>query len=175
MLLAGILSDTMNLTISTTTVRDKKVVKRLSSLVGINPDLFAREIIEANNDFENLSSVEILKRDFKVFRMGGAIIGVGQIITGEFKNVYEKKKDIFFEMNNLREKKGYEILCLMITNPFKNFSELWISGDRKIIKEAFGLDEKEEGVFILKGVLSRKKDFIVKIGEVLLNKNWRRK
>jgi len=37
------------------------------------------------------------------------------------------------------------------------------------------LDEKEEGVFILKGVLSRKKDFIVKIGEVLLNKNWRRK
>ncbi len=174
-LLGGILSDTMNLTISTTTSRDKKAAKKLSKVLNINSDDFAEEIIEANNDFENLSAEEIIKKDFKIFIIGGEKIGIGQIITGDFSNIYDRKEEIFEELEKIREKNNFILLAFMITNPFKKFSEIWTAGNKKILEEAFSINEKSANIYILKDVLSRKKDFIVRIGEILMDKNRRLK
>ncbi len=167
-LLGGILSDTMNLTISTTTKRDRRIVKYLSKLLNINPDNFAREIIEANNDFQKLKPDEIIRKDFKIFTIGNSKIGIGQIISGDFTPLYARKNEIFKEMKFLKEKGDFTIICLMLSNPFRGFSEIWTWGDKEIIKKAFLVEEKEKNIFILDGVLSRKKDFIVKLGEIII-------
>jgi len=63
-----------------------------------------------------------------------------------------------------------DVAFLLFTNVPKNQSEVWVEGNREIIEEAFKVHLDENNSVVLNGVMSRKKDFLPKIGEVLRKK-----
>jgi len=64
-LLGGILSDTLILSLSTTTQRDKKMAQVLAKKAGIDIETFGRELIKSQVDLNHKSPREIL---FKILR-----------------------------------------------------------------------------------------------------------
>ncbi len=167
LLLAGIISDTMNLTLSTTTAKDRRVARRLASLLKVDISALAEELLKAASHLEGLSPEEIIFRDFKEYHFGKKKVGVGQVIISDFSPLYEREEEIRRALEESRQRGGYALLALMITDPLRGVSEVWAAGEKGLIRQAFRVEEMD-GKFLLKGVLSRKKDFITRLGETII-------
>ncbi len=166
-LLAGIISDTMNLTLSTTTSKDRRVARRLASLLKIDISTLAQQLLKAASDLEGLSPEEIIFRDFKEYNFGKKKVGIGQVIIPDFSPLYDREGEIKKALEENRQKGGYTLLALMLTDPLRKVSEVWAAGEKGLIRQAFRVDERE-GRFVLKNILSRKKDFITRLGETII-------
>ena len=59
-------------------------------------------------------------------------------------------------MDETRERMGYQVMALMITDIVAKGTRLLISGDSATVERAFG-DPVHDGVIDLPGVMSRKK------------------
>ncbi len=166
-LLSGIISDTMNLTLSTTTPKDKRIARRLASFLKMDMNSLARELLRAASRIEDLTPKEIIFRDFKEYRFGKKKVGIGQIITPDFSPLYQREKEIKEALEETRQMGDYSLLALMLTDPLRRISEVWAVGEKGLIRHAFNVEEVK-GRFLLKNVLSRKKDFITRLGETII-------
>ncbi len=164
LLLSGILSDTLILTLSTTTEHDKRVAEELVMIIdGITIEDYGKELLSASVDIDGKSAREILLHDFKEYHLGDKKVGVGQIMTLDESEIAAKEEEIMQEMANLRDEKQYDLVAFLITNPLKKGETVFVKGDKRIIEKAFGVKVEGDKCF-LHGTLSRKKDFIPAIG-----------
>lgn len=80
LLLGAVLSDTDNLTGSTTTETDRAAVKALAELAGItDTDALYRQIHIEKLSYEGMTDEEILFNDYKEYEAGGMTFGIGLI------------------------------------------------------------------------------------------------
>ena len=165
LLLSGILSDTLILTLSTTTDRDKDVAHKLARIARVTIEEYGKELLAASISIKGKSGKEILLHDFKEYSLGNKKIGVGQVMVIDKEEIRAKERDIKSEMERLRTEKRYDLIVLLITNPLETGEELIVKGDKRIIEKAFGIEIQDDKGFIPQ-TLSRKKEFIPKIGYV---------
>jgi len=165
LLLSGILSDTLILTLSTTTDRDKEVARKLARIARVTIKGYGRELLAASIDIKGKSAKEIIFHDFKEYELGDKKIGVGQVLAIDKEELSARETDIKKEMERLRAEKQYDLVVLLITNPLETGEELIVKGDKRIIEKAFGIEIQNDKGFIPQ-TLSRKKEFIPKIGYV---------
>ena len=69
LLLAGILSDTLVLKMSTTTDRDREAVSYLSGIARIEPEEFGSELINKGMNLDGVPIEELIVRDIKEFSL----------------------------------------------------------------------------------------------------------
>jgi manganese-dependent inorganic pyrophosphatase len=166
-LLSGILSDTLLLTLSTTTEKDYAMAHRLSEMAGLNLAEFGKELLEVSITTKGVSAQEIVTRDFKEYLLLGKKIGVNQIMVLDESGITAREEEIKGEMKQLHRKGGYNLLVLLITNPLAGKGEeIWVEGEKEIVEKAFGVKVENGKCFVPK-VMSRKKDFIPRIGMAL--------
>ncbi|MEA2076326.1 MAG: putative manganese-dependent inorganic diphosphatase [Euryarchaeota archaeon] len=165
LLLSGILSDTLMLTLSTTTDRDKDTARKLARIAQVTIEGYGKELLAASISIKGKSGKEILLHDFKEYELGNKKIGVGQVMVIDKEEIRAKENDIKSEMERLRAEKRYDLIVLLITNPLEAGEELIVRGDKRIIEKAFGIEIQDDKGFIPR-TLSRKKEFIPKIGYV---------
>jgi len=165
LLLSGILSDTLMLTLSTTTDRDKDTARKLARIAQVTIEKYGKELLAASISIKGKSGKEILLHDFKEYELGNKKIGVGQVMVIDKEEIRAKENDIKSEMEILRAEKRYDLIALLITNPLEAGEELIVRGDKRIIEKAFGIEMQDDKGFIPR-TLSRKKEFIPKIGYV---------
>lgn len=155
---AAILSDTLIFRSPTCTPRDIDAAYGLASAAGIDAEAFGRMMFKESTSLSGKSPEEILFTDFKEFRAGDFTIGVGQINV--MADPGDIKKDILSYMRRLKEKSGYDILLLMLTNIIDEGSEIiWATDHKDILETAFSIDT-DKGSFYLPGVVSRKNQVI---------------
>lgn len=163
-LLAGILSDTMLLTLSTTTEKDHSMALRLSKLANVNLSEFGKELLGVSIVTKGLSAREIITHDFKEYLLLGKKIGVNQIMVLDQTEITAQETEIRSEMEQFCSAGNYHLVALLITNPLAgNGEEIWVVGDKEIIEKAFGT-KVENGKCYVPQVMSRKKDFIPRLG-----------
>ncbi len=165
LLLSGILSDTLLLTLSTTTDRDKEVARKLARIARIKIAEYGKELLAASISIKDKSSKEILLHDFKEYELGARKIAVGQVMVIDKEEIYAKESEIKAEMERLRTERRYDLVVLLITNPLEPGEELIVKGEKRLIEKAFGIEIEDDKGFIPQ-TLSRKKEFIPKIGYV---------
>ncbi len=166
LLLSAIISDTVNLTSSTTTNVDREIVKALLPLTGIaDLDAYYKDMADAAASYDNMSNEEIYNADYKEFTMGSKHVGISQVnmkdstkeeITSKMNAVLPvlfpvKKMDMLFCLATDLENKRTEVLC---------FDE----GAFEAAEKAFGA--KDSRIFVEK-VVSRKKDIVPKLMEIV--------
>ncbi|MCX6085675.1 MAG: putative manganese-dependent inorganic diphosphatase [Caldiserica bacterium] len=166
-LLSGVLSDTMNLNLSTTTPKDVRAVRRLAATIGIDAEVYGLELLQNGSVmFKGLSAIEVLMRDFKEFDLFDTRIGISQAVVFSFDRIRERESEFKQAMWDVRARMGLAMVAFLATDPLSRRSYLIVAGPADAFEEAFGV-HMEDGHAVLDGVLSRKKDFIPPVAEAL--------
>ena len=164
-MLAAILSDTLMFRSPTCTPKDEQVAERLAALAGVDIESFARQMFKAGSNFQDQSVQEIVKQDFKEFNLGKARIGVGQVSALDFTVLAEKREELLQVLTELKQREGYCLVALMLTNIIEQGTELIFLGDQEIIEEAYESEVINNSVY-LEGVVSRKKQIVPCLAKV---------
>lgn len=167
-LLSGILSDTLLLTLSTTTEKDREVADRLLRMSHLDLDTFGKELLKSSIDIKGKTPKEILLGDFKEYVLRDRKVGVSQTMVLDDAEIASVEEGIKVEMEKLCQIEGYSLVVFLIVNPLqKKGEQIFVKGEKEIIEKTFGVIVKDDKCFIPE-ILSRKKDFIPKIGRFLM-------
>ncbi|OGW46531.1 MAG: hypothetical protein A2078_06465 [Nitrospirae bacterium GWC2_57_9] len=166
-LLSGILSDTLLLTLSTTTDRDHVAARRLAEIAGVEIQAYARELLHASINLEDKTAAQLIAADFKEFLIGGKKLGVSQMMSLDCAEIDSRERELVEELERLRAANGYDLTVLLVLNPLgKGQERILLRGETWIVEKAFNVTVVNDTCTVHR-VMSRKKDFIPAIGQVL--------
>ncbi len=163
LLLGAILSDTVILNSPTTTERDNAAVEYLERVLALDAQELGREMFEATSDLAGVSAEAIVARDAKEYEVsGGQTITIAQVETVGHGGLDERRDELLAAMDDARERRGHALYALMVTDILAKDTDLYVSGDATPLEQAFGV-QGEDGVLVLPGVMSRKKQVAPKV------------
>jgi manganese-dependent inorganic pyrophosphatase len=162
MLLGAVLSDTVILNSPTTTGRDHAVVEYLERVLAIDATALGREMFERTSDVSAVSADDIITRDAKQYLVGaGQTICIAQVeVVG--KGLLDRKPELLDALHSAREREGFHLYALMVTDVMSKGSDLLVAGDAAAVARALGA-EAHDGEIALPGVMSRKKQVAPKL------------
>ena len=162
LLCAAIISDTLMFRSPTCTLSDKMAAGALALIAGIDIEKFAREMFKAGSNLKDKSPEEIFYQDYKKFIAEDEInFGVGQISSMDSDELVEIKERLVPFMVSECGRHGVTRVFFMLTNIIEESTELlyYGEGSEEMARIAFHMELKD-GVFDLKGVVSRKEQLI---------------
>jgi manganese-dependent inorganic pyrophosphatase len=166
-LLSGVLSDTLLLTLSTTTERDRQAADRLAEIAGVSLKKYGKELLHASINIQDKTAAELIGADFKEFLISGKKLGVSQMMVLDCEEIDWIESALLSELEHIRVANGYDLTVLLITNPLlASYERVLLKGETWIVEKAFNV-KVEGGTCILPRVMSRKKDFIPALGQAL--------
>ena len=168
LLCGAIISDTLLFKSPTCTEQDKIVCKKLAQIAGI-PSIedFAKAMFKAGTSLKGKSVSQIFNQDFKPFKMGEAKVGVAQVNTMDIDGFMPLKDEMLSFMKSEADSKGYDVVMLLLTDILTEGSQVLVAGERHdYIEKTFNVELKDSMAF-LPGVLSRKKQVIPPLTNVV--------
>ena len=170
LLASAIISDTLLLRSPTTTERDAATLEKLASIAGIDPEKYALEMFKAGTSLVGKTPEEILTQDFKEFTIDNNKIAIAQVFTMDLDSIDSLKDDLVEAMEVKKNEAGYAAFILLLTDIFKEASEIVVVGDKKdLVAKAFG-KTIEDNSFYTPGVVSRKKQVVPPVTNALITK-----
>ncbi|MFZ8101911.1 DHHA2 domain-containing protein, partial [Staphylococcus arlettae] len=113
------------------------------------------------------SAVDLLSLDAKSFNMGDYVTRIGQVNTVDIDEVFERHDELATAMLAANTEQNYDLFVLLVTDIINSNSKILVIGDNKDkVGEAFNV-QLENGTAFLPGVVSRKKQVVPQITEVL--------
>lgn len=161
LLCSAILSDTLLFRSPTCTQTDEDAARALAAIAGVDPQELADSMFKAGSNLDAKTEEEIFYQDYKKFVSGNTNFGVSQVLVMSADERKKVSKRMASYVEKAREDKGQNMMFLLVTNIVDETTELLFSGDKakEIIEETFG-GSVSDGVLLLPGVVSRKKQFI---------------
>ncbi len=159
-MLAAILSDTVNFKSPTCTDADKTAVKALLEISGVtDQDGLFMDMLKAKSAVEGVPIQDLIFRDYKDFDMNGKKIGIGQLELASLDQVASMRDDLLKGLESVKSDGRHSVL-LMLTDVVKEGTDLMVvSDDPAVIEKAF--DGKIEGQTMwVNGMMSRKKQTV---------------
>ncbi len=169
LLCSAILSDTLMFRSPTCTAVDKDAAKQLAKIASVEVEELAAAMFEAGSDFSSKSAEEIIYQDFKTFESDDTAFAVSQVSAVSRRILDNIKPELQAYLPNVLTDKGVKMAFVMLTDIFREETELIYVGNgaRETIERAFEEKEKD-GCFLLKNVVSRKKQFIPLMMQAML-------
>jgi manganese-dependent inorganic pyrophosphatase len=165
-LLCGILADTLGLQSATTTETDRETADYLSSITGLDIEGLNQELRSAANQISSRSAEELVTMDMKDYSEQGAAFTVSQIETDDPESLTARKEEIFAVLEKTCKSKDCLFSALLVTDVTVLDSLLFVSG-KKSFTSQINFPNMEEGIYILKEIVSRKKQLIPLLAELI--------
>ncbi len=165
-LAAGLISDTLNCTSPTTTGVDRDMLDWLSRTCKLDVEAFASDFFSAGSVLETYSPGDAVTMDCKAYEEDDWRFSISQIEENGLDRFGEHRDDLVRALNEHWRKGKYNFSCLLITDIIRHFSVLMIAGDARV-SEHFGYPLRDDGAFELDDVVSRKKQLLPHILQVL--------
>jgi manganese-dependent inorganic pyrophosphatase len=159
LLMAGLISDTLNLSSPTATPIDAKVLENLSKIAGTEPASLAESIFAVGSPLLTLSPDEVILADCKDYEQEGYKFSVSQIEELGFAHFYKKQDKLFEELEAYRAKQGYYFDTLLVTDVNTQNSLLLISAPPEFL-DTITYPRLAANLFELNNVVSRKKQLV---------------
>ena len=166
LLLAGILSDTIILRSATTTETDRRTAEYLSTLTDLPLDAFGKEIMAAASLVARRPVDEILALDMKHFGEGKSAFTVSQVEVTSMTEILDRRDDILEGLARQQDRTGHLFTALMVTDITELDSTLFVKGD-PVFLARIRYPKRDGNVFVLKGILSRKKQLVPCLTELI--------
>jgi manganese-dependent inorganic pyrophosphatase len=167
LLLSGMLSDTMIFKSPTTTRKDRQIAEQLQEIAGLDAMDWGKQILKHAINTGTLSDEEIISSDLKEYNSGSITFAISQLETIDAKQMDSRRENLLKSLEELALRRGYAFICLMVTDILEEATELLVAGEKsQLISAAFGPQNKGGG-FFLQGVLSRKKQVVPVLYEIL--------
>jgi manganese-dependent inorganic pyrophosphatase len=155
LLLAGVVSDTLNLTSPTTTARDAEVLARLEERAGVNAREFTEKLFASGSILLSRTPAQAITVDCKEYTEAGVTFSVAQIEEIGFEQFRKAKTGLQEALEAHRHRHGYLFSALLVTDVGSQDSLMLLAGDEKFV-DRVDYPRLEPGVFELRDVVSRK-------------------
>ena len=159
LLLAGVVSDTLNLTSPTTTPRDAEVLKQLEKISSVNAREFTEKLFASGSLLTLKPAPQAVTTDCKEYAEQGVKFSVAQIEEIGFEQFWKRKDELLVALENYRASKAYHFSTLLVTDVATQSSLLLVVGNEKFIKR-IDYPRLEPGIYELRDVVSRKKQLL---------------
>lgn len=158
-LLAGIVSDTLNLTSPTTTERDADILETLESISGVNATAFTEKLFASGSLLVTKTAQQAVATDCKEYSENGRVFSVAQIEEMGFDQFWNRKKEVIKALAEHRETNEYFFSALLITDLVTQSSLLLLAGTDPFLSK-IEYPEIEPDIYELRGIVSRKKQLL---------------
>ena len=166
-MLSGLISDTLLLQSPTTTPKDKAVARELAKIAGLDLKAYGIEMLGSGVSIDNKTANDIVFKDYKTYKVGEHTMAVGQVFTTDYELFKPRQAELIEELNRQANNQDYKVCALFVTNFLTNNSYLLFSDEsKKYLELAYGVEDMEQG-HLLKGVVSRKKQMVPNIMEII--------
>ena len=165
---SAIISDTLIFKSPTCTPDDIEAATELADIAGIDPEVYGRQMFGAGSNLDEKTDREIFYQDFKKFAINDVTVGVGQVNAMGPEDIEKiKAKEVPF-IDTVTGDGGLDVVYFLMTDISTECSYVLCSGKNAdtIMSQAFGVD-KQQDTYILKNVVSRKKQFLPAIMEAM--------
>lgn len=159
LLLAGVISDTLNLTSPTTTPHDAEVLGQLEERSGVNAKAFTEKLFASGSVLTLKSAPQAITTDCKEYEEGGVRFSVAQIEETGFAPFAQRKEELRAALRAYAQDHRYGFSALLITDVATQGSLLLVEGAPRFTA-MIDYPEREPGIFELMGVVSRKKQVL---------------
>jgi manganese-dependent inorganic pyrophosphatase len=159
LLLAGLVSDTLNLTSPTTTARDREVLEKLETVSGMNAKKFTEKLFASGSLLTLKSAPQAIKTDCKEYKDGDAKFSVAQIEEVGFDQFWKRKEELLAALGDYQRTRGYLFATLMVTDVTTQSSLLLAAGSEAFLNR-IDYPKVEPGIYELRDVVSRKKQLL---------------
>ena len=168
LLCGAIISDTLLFRSPTCTEQDVTICKKLAEIAGISDiDEFAKEMFKAGTSLQGKTVEEIFNQDFKPFKIGNMKIGVAQVNTMDIDGFMPLKEDMLSYMSKKAKDESFDTMLLLLTDILTEGSQILVAGDAtEVVEKTFNVTLEDSTAF-LPGVLSRKKQVIPPLTNVI--------
>jgi len=165
-LLCGILSDTLILKSATTTEVDREMAEYLANLADLEVEEIGRDIMGSASVVASRPAAEIIRLDLKEYKSSGKRLSVSQVEVSDTAEIMERRAEIAAGLAALRREGDYYLSALMVTDITELTSLLLIDADKECLS-LIGYPKAEAGVYVLKDILSRKKQLMPALFELV--------
>ncbi len=159
LLLAGVVSDTLNLNSPTATARDAEILKKLEKLVRVNSRRFTEKLFASGSLLNLKPAPQAVTTDCKEYAERGCKFSIAQIEEIGFEQFWKRKDELLAALHAYCDQQRYKFSALLVTNVTTQDSLLLLVGDEKFIKR-IDYPCLEAGIYQLHGVVSRKKQLL---------------
>jgi manganese-dependent inorganic pyrophosphatase len=159
LLLAGLVSDTLNLTSPTTTARDAEILARLEKITGVNAREFTEKLFTSGSLLTLKPAPQAITTDAKEYQENGATFSVAQIEEVGFDQFWKRKDELLAALKDYRRGRNYFFSALLVTDVASQQSLMLVAGKKEFIAK-IDYPELQPGVFELRDVVSRKKQLL---------------
>jgi len=165
-LIAGMISDTLNLTSPTTTELDRHTLEWLCQIADVDAVEFTKDFFAAGSLLAHGSGSDAVREDRKVFEEAGFRISISHVEEAGLELFEKKREELQSCLDTLIAHKGYDLAVLITTDINAHHSVLLASGDKHIL-DALPFERDENGVYQAPGVVSRKKQVFPAVCQAL--------
>ena len=159
LLMAGLISDTLNLSSPTATAVDVRLLARLAEIAETEPAKLAEEIFSVGSPLLTMSAEQAISADCKAYEEEGARFSVAQIEELSFSHFYEKEAALTEALDAYCRAGRFLFAALLVTDIISQTSMLLLCGAEAYLSR---IDYPREGAhrWVLDGVVSRKKQLL---------------
>ncbi len=158
-LMAGLISDTLNLTSPTTTDVDRRVMASLAEIAGVQPSKLAEEIFSVGSPLLTMTADQAVTADCKDYEEAGVKFSLAQIEELSFSHFPDKKDALVEALEKFRAARGLLFSALLVTDINTQNSVLIVRGDESFTRH-IDYPSIEPHIWQLDGVVSRKKQLL---------------
>lgn len=166
LLLSGVLSDTVILRGPTTTQSDREIAPWLARRAGVEIEVYGEQMFRAGSNIAKLDAEAVIGRDQKAYTEAGIHFSVSQIEMIGFSAFWDRKQELFTGLSRFARAGDYDMAFLMVTDITVESTLLVCHASERVL-DLLAYPQVEPGIFELKGVLSRKKQVLPLLIDVL--------
>ncbi|WP_239740496.1 manganese-dependent inorganic pyrophosphatase [Mammaliicoccus sp. P-M59] len=167
LMISAIISDTLLFKSPTCTEQDKQACEALAKIANVDLNEYGLEMLKAGASVKGKSPEFLLNMDAKSFNMGDKVVRIAQVNTVDVNEVLEIQEDVENEINAIIAKEQYDLFVFVITDILNSDSTAIALGkEQQVVTKAFNTELKGN-VAVLPGVVSRKKQVVPPIDELL--------
>ena len=167
LMLSAIASDTLVLKSPTTTEYDKKVVKNLEEITGLDVNVYGVDMLKAGTDISEFTPEQVINIDSKLFEQSNQKSRIAQVNTADLDSIF--KNQAYFEqaINEDIKKENLDFYVFAATDIINSNSKIISLGnDAPVVEKAFGVPV-DNNTAMLENVVSRKKQMLPPILDAL--------
>ena len=159
LLMAGLISDTLNLNSPTASAADRQVLEQLSKIAGVDPAQLAADIFSVGSPLLTLSPEQVITADCKEYDEDGVRFTVSQIEELSFSHFPEKQDALLQALEQHCRSQRLFFAALLVTDINTQTSLLLCCGDAAFL-HWIDFPGRGPNMWELAGVVSRKKQLL---------------
>ncbi|WP_370221561.1 manganese-dependent inorganic pyrophosphatase [Cytobacillus sp.] len=170
LMLSAIISDSLLFKSPTCTDQDVAAARELAEIAGVNAEEYGLEMLKAGADLSKKSVKELISLDAKEFQMGSYKTEIAQVNAVDLNDVLSLQEELEAVITENIKNKELDLFVFVLTDILNNDSvAISLGKEAAAVEKAYDVT-LENNSAVLKGVVSRKKQIVPPLTNVLAGK-----